>query len=246
MTAHAAIRKHFESYADHYERDAFDATPGLRHVSARELAIVRHRLPGVDGRQVVDLGVGTGRFARMLVAGGADVVGMDFSKEMLRVCARNEPRVRLVHGQLGTPLPFSDEMFDDVVCIRVIKYVNDWAGALGEMRRIIRPGGRLLIEVANRRSAARWGYVHMDVRLETIGHASSLLQRHGFTITAVDGGTRLPYPVYGWARTKARLRGVLIAERMASSIVGPAALARSVIFTCGADPVWRGSRPPVP
>ncbi len=244
MTARAPIREHFESYADHYERDAFDATPGLRHVSARELMIVRRRLPDVDGREVVDLGVGTGRFARMLVARGAEVVGMDFSQEMLRVCARNAPAVRLVHGQLGPPLPFSDAMFDDVICIRVIKYVNDWEGALGEMRRIIRAGGRLLIEVANRRSAARWGYGDMDIRLETIGRASSLVERHGFTITAVDAGTRLPYPVYGWARTEARLRGVVLTERAASSILGRAALARSVIFTCRADPAWRGSPHP--
>jgi ubiquinone/menaquinone biosynthesis C-methylase UbiE len=234
-TKDTTVREHFEGFAGHYQREAFEAGAGLRHVSEGELSIVGRRLGRVTGRDVLDVGIGTGRFARMLVGRGANVVGMDFSNEMLSECARNEPRVRLVHGRLGARLPFPDAAFDDVVCIRVIKYVPDWDAALSEIRRVMRPGGRLMLEIANRRSVARWGYPSLPVRSETIGRTRSLLRAAGFIPRASDAGTRLPFAVYRWARTDARLRWVLRAERALSAALGRAALARSVLLTCEAD-----------
>jgi SAM-dependent methyltransferase len=50
-------------------------------------------------------------------------------------------------ADLGTPLPFADAEFDDAVASLVLHYLEDWAGPLAELRRVLKPGGRLLVSV---------------------------------------------------------------------------------------------------
>src|SRR5829696_4959724 len=45
------------------------------------------------------------------------------------------------------PVPFPDKAFDDVVASLVLHYLGDWAGPLGELRRVLKPGGRLILSV---------------------------------------------------------------------------------------------------
>jgi SAM-dependent methyltransferase len=241
-----SIREHFGEFASRYDHEALKAGPGLREISERELATVERRVGVVQGRRVLDAGVGTGRFARMLVRRGAQVVGVDLTHEMLEVCARNEPRVRLVEARLGSPFPFGNGTFDHVVCIRVIKYLDDWTIALAELRRVIRPTGRLVLEVANRRSLARWGYSRMPVRLVTAGEAARLLASSGFRVQAMDPGVRLPFLMYRWARTRSRLGAVRLVDGMLTRALGRFVFARSLIFTCQADPAWDLLEEPAP
>lgn len=48
-------------------------------------------------------------------------------------------------ADLATPLPFSDGVFDDVVASLVLRYLKDWTGPLAELRRVLKPGGRLIL-----------------------------------------------------------------------------------------------------
>ncbi len=50
-------------------------------------------------------------------------------------------------ADLGAPLPFADAEFDDVVASLVLHYLEDWAGPLSELRRVLKPGGRLMVSV---------------------------------------------------------------------------------------------------
>lgn len=238
MMPRTDIPGHFRKLAARYDADAFEAGSGVRLISQHEVALVMHRLGTIEGRRVLDAGVGTGRFARMLIQRGASVVGFDLSPEMLMTCARNEPRARLVQARLGSPLPFADGAFDHVICIRVIKYLDDWGAALRELRRLVRPGGRLVLEVANRWSLARWGYLGMPVHLITQREVARLLGSSGFRLRAIDPGVRLPFPIYRWARTPSRLRAIRFMESLLSGAFGLRVLARSLIFTCEADSEW--------
>lgn len=94
----------------------------------------------LDGRTVLDLGCGKGRFARHLVNQGARVLGLDVSMGMLSE-AQGLARV------LGSAnrLPFADASFEAVVAIEVFEHLGDVAAALAEARRVLKPGGRLVI-----------------------------------------------------------------------------------------------------
>ncbi|GAA1345687.1 hypothetical protein GCM10009647_090230 [Streptomyces sanglieri] len=50
-------------------------------------------------------------------------------------------------ADLGSPLPYADDTFDDVAASLVLHYLEDWGPALAELRRILRPGGRLIASV---------------------------------------------------------------------------------------------------
>jgi len=107
------------------------------------------------GERVLDLAAGTGTVSRALAASGAECVACDFSLGMLRVGserlrrgshvgAGGPPRVVFVAGD-ALALPFGAGAFDAVTISFGLRNVADPAAALAEMRRVTRPGGRLLV-----------------------------------------------------------------------------------------------------
>lgn len=109
-----------------------------RHEAAylSELLAVRALLP-VQGKGL-EIGVGTGRFAAPL---GVEV-GLDPAAAML-IRARRRG-IRVVQG-IAEALPFADRSFDYALMVIVLSFLDDAAGSLAEVRRILRPGGTLVI-----------------------------------------------------------------------------------------------------
>ncbi|MFL1429955.1 MULTISPECIES: class I SAM-dependent methyltransferase [unclassified Nocardiopsis] len=102
----------------------------------------------VSGRRILDAGCGAGPLASALRDRGADVTGIDASAGMLALARRrlgDGADLRVV--DLHDPLPFADDTFDDVVASLVLHYLRDWGPPLAEMRRVLRPGGRLIVSV---------------------------------------------------------------------------------------------------
>lgn len=97
------------------------------------------------GERVLDLAAGTATSSAALARGGADVVGCDFSLGMLRVGARADHEgVDLVAGD-ALHLPFRDGAFDAVTISFGLRNTQDIDVALAELRRVTRPGGRLVV-----------------------------------------------------------------------------------------------------
>jgi demethylmenaquinone methyltransferase/2-methoxy-6-polyprenyl-1,4-benzoquinol methylase len=106
---------------------------------------VRDALALRPGDRVLDLAAGTATSSAALAAGGAGVVGCDFSLGMLRVGARaGHDGVDLVAGD-ALQLPFADAVFDAVTISFGLRNTADVDRALAEMLRVTRPGGRLVV-----------------------------------------------------------------------------------------------------
>ena len=106
---------------------------------------VRDALALQSGERVLDLAAGTATSSAALAASGAHVVGCDFSLGMLRVGKRaNHRGVDLVAGD-ALNLPFADGSFDAVTISFGLRNTADPVQALREMRRVTRPGGRLVV-----------------------------------------------------------------------------------------------------
>ncbi|MEU9455866.1 class I SAM-dependent methyltransferase [Streptomyces sp. NPDC048277] len=115
----------------HYERPAMLALAG-----------------DVAGRRILDAGCGSGPLYAALRDRGALVSGFDASAGMLELAHRrlgDDADLRL--ADLGGPLPYADDTFDDVVASLVLHYLEDWGPALAELRRVLKPGGRLIASV---------------------------------------------------------------------------------------------------
>lgn len=102
----------------------------------------------VAGRRVLDAGCGSGPLTAALRDRGAVVTGFDASAAMVGLARQRLGEDADLHvAGLGAPLPFADAEFDDVVASLVLHYLADWTCALSELRRMLKPGGRLLVSV---------------------------------------------------------------------------------------------------
>lgn len=115
-------------------------------------SVVARLVAARQGSAVLDIASGTGTSARAFTAAGARCVACDFSQGMLRVgasqaAARRRPAPGMVSFVAGDALvlPFADATFDVVTISFGLRNVADPRAALTEMRRVAKPGGRLVI-----------------------------------------------------------------------------------------------------
>ena len=102
----------------------------------------------VAGRRILDAGCGSGPLFASLRDRGAILTGFDSSAGMLEQARRRlGDDADLMVADLGRPLPFDDGAFDDVIASLVLHYLEDWGPALAELRRVLKPGGRLIVSV---------------------------------------------------------------------------------------------------
>ena len=117
----------------------------------------------VAGRRILDVGCGAGPLLAALRERGAIVTGVDSSAKMLELARQRLGDGADLHlADLSSPLPFPDGAFDDVIACLVLHYLEDWTAPLAELRRVLTPGGRLIVAV-NHPPSTSWP--HPDARL---------------------------------------------------------------------------------
>ncbi len=109
-----------------------------------------------NGDRVLDAACGTGDLAIAdLKAGAGRVTGLDFSEQMLVRARRKSVSIEWIQGDM-LALPFADETFDAATVGFGVRNVEDLALGLRELRRVLRPGGRLaILEITQPRGALR-------------------------------------------------------------------------------------------
>jgi len=132
------VRAMFDRIAPVYDAMNRIMTAGLdrRWRSATAAAVVR------PGDVVLDACCGTGDLALADVRAGGRVMGLDFSERMLERARRKAPELEWVSGDL-LRLPFGDESFDAATVGFGVRNVDDLELAMRELRRVLRPEGRL-------------------------------------------------------------------------------------------------------
>lgn len=135
---------HYDSFAANYSAD--NETNLFNGYYERPAMI---ELAGdVNGHRVLDVGCGSGPLSAALRAKGAIVTGLDASPVMIELARqRLGEDAALQVADLSRPLPFADGAFDDVVASLVLHYLQDWTAPLAELRRVLKPGGRLILSV---------------------------------------------------------------------------------------------------
>lgn len=134
----------YDGFASDYDEENASSLLNAHYERPAVLAL----LGDLSGRRILDAGCGSGPLAAELVARGADVSGLDGSPAMVELARRRLGEVvPLTVHDLAEPLPYEDESFDDVVASLVLHYLQDWEGPLAEIRRVLKPGGRLVASI---------------------------------------------------------------------------------------------------
>ena len=131
----------FDDVAPRYDRTNDVLSLGQARLWRRAVLAAADPRPG---ERILDLAGGTGTSAEPFHRAGADVIPCDFSFGMLKVGKQRLPHLGFTAGD-ALRLPFRSRAFDAVTISFGLRNVHDPDAALAEMRRVARPGGRLVV-----------------------------------------------------------------------------------------------------
>jgi ubiquinone/menaquinone biosynthesis C-methylase UbiE len=134
-------REYYDEFAAGYESERHHGYHAL--IDRLEIACVR---PYALGKRVLEAGCGTGMILKELHGMARFAVGLDLSTGMLQKARARG--LNVVHGSV-TDLPFVDDEFDLACSFKVLAHVEQIERALGEMARVVRPGGIVAAEFYN-------------------------------------------------------------------------------------------------
>ena len=195
-----------------------------------------------EGERVLDLGCGSGRFLAALQGHGCDPVGVDISDRALERAGRVAPGAELRRLEADGSLPLPTRSVDLVWCSEVMEHVGDVGGLLNDVRRVLRPGGRLLITTPHhgRLQGALIALSRFDTHFDPLGQhlrfftRTSLrraLESTGFEQITVRATGGMP-----------PLRSSLVARAVRSQPPSPASSVRRASSTSEAERGACGSR----
>ena len=147
--SHVSVLEGYERWAQTYDRDP---NPLL----ALEKRHLQRQIPPLEGKRVLDLACGTGRWLEWLTAWGAgSAVGLDLTAAILAV-AKDKPAVRgrVVQADCRE-VPFADAVFDLVICSFALAHLGELKGLAREVARVAAAGARVLVSDLHPQAHAR-------------------------------------------------------------------------------------------
>ncbi len=132
----------------------YDITEGYRlwsetydrhsRLSTIEEPTMQRLLDSMPPSLILDAACGTGRYSVYLAERGHRVIGIDRSSEMLVKARRKRSQAEFGEGDL-TALPLESASVDVAVCALALVHLPDMSGAVAELARVVRPGGRIIL-----------------------------------------------------------------------------------------------------
>lgn len=181
MDDRETVRQGYDELAETYA--------ARRAEDGRDVAILAEFLDSLSERaRLLDAGCGQGTPILRRLDERATGVGLDLSREQLRLAAESVPSAPLVHGDLRA-LPFRDDAFDAVTAYNSVVHVPlaDHQTVFDEFARVLRPGGRVLVSESpeeREREVSDWldGGVEMTWHMAGAAATRDHLRNAGFSL----------------------------------------------------------------
>jgi len=125
-----------------------------------------------------DTACGTGKYTIEFHKKGADVIGIDFSKQMLEVARNKYPAIKFYQIDLEKKLSFRNQQFDKVNCAQTLKHLRNIKPTLKEFFRVLRKDGILVFSVTH--PEMDWGGFEMKDRPDFVLSENSDIFHHQF------------------------------------------------------------------
>ncbi|MHA2153594.1 MAG: class I SAM-dependent methyltransferase, partial [Candidatus Thorarchaeota archaeon] len=197
---------------------------------------------------VLDVGTGTGRIAFSLANLGNEVIGID--TDLNRITTANLKTKNLGNYQIimgdGQNIPLKDSVFDLVVSIRVLKYFKELEEGLKEIARVLKPGGKCVLEFSNSIGYERL-YLALRNLLSQEGYAPEMgpqynllnpfmmvnkLQSLGLRVVRIAGWHKIPPFLFERTRNRVLLRILYLLEQVLEVIFPNVLFSRGILVKC--------------
>ncbi len=132
-----------------YYEELWQQLPDALEPPDRGLRLDFMRAAVSPGDRVLDLGCGDGWMTAELAAHGASPIGVEIASAAIDRARGHHPALEFRLAEIDAALPFADNVFDTVWASEVIEHVADTARWLSEVRRVLRPRGRVLLTTPN-------------------------------------------------------------------------------------------------
>ncbi|MBW2107275.1 MAG: class I SAM-dependent methyltransferase [Deltaproteobacteria bacterium] len=239
ITSGREISAFFDREAATYEK-VLVGNAGVQYVNNVEKNIFKGWTRRFEGRKALDVGVGTGRFGKILAQSGFRVTGVDRSLEMIKGVKGESGKnwVKLIVGD-GQRLPLKSNSVDNISCMRVFKYFENANNALGEFYRVLVHRGYGIIQVANRISYQYLLTVFKSVGnrtynshlcLHSYGEMIRLFRENGFTVKDSAITIRIPFFIYAKLKGQVGLKALGKLEKVMDRIFPEHFMARDYLF----------------
>lgn len=181
------LREYFNSRADTWDEN-------IAERDTNKLTRMAERLELKPGSVVLDVGTGTGVFLPYLlknIGKNGKIVALDLAEEMLAKARAKYPveNVEYLHADI-MDIPVYEEMFDSVVCYSSFPHFQDKHKALTEIRRVMKPGGRVFICHTSSRDHINGIHSTLpDVENDLLpapGEMRILFSNAGFTVVKIE------------------------------------------------------------
>jgi ubiquinone/menaquinone biosynthesis C-methylase UbiE len=135
----------YETEAKDYDERRWNTKAG-RYNDEIQKGIVIELVGDCEGKKILDIATGTGRFALELAQRGAEMTVLDSSKNMLGITHKKFEVLELldkltIKQGLATKLPVSDKSLDICICINAMNHIEGYLKLLLEIHRVLKPGG---------------------------------------------------------------------------------------------------------
>jgi len=158
----------------------------------RSIRIAIRALDCSPNNTILDLGCGSGRAVKVLAAMAVQglILGIDYSETMLAQAFHHsryaiwQGRVHLLRGRIDA-LPCRDNSIDRILAVHVVYFAGE--AGVREARRVLRPGGLIVIVATDRSAMARWKFAQPSTHeLFDLHGLANLLVRGGFATSAIS------------------------------------------------------------
>jgi SAM-dependent methyltransferase len=180
-------------------------------------------LPGAAAR-ALDAGCGTGFQTTLLAELGWQAHGLDLSPGLLAVARQSLPRIPLVHGDIEA-LPYAASTFDAIACCgSTLSFAHDAGQALRELGRVLRPGGRLVLECEHKWSLDLGWALLSSLAGDMLGYGLSAREAARPFTLPLGAGFTMDYPCRTDHGAPARWRLRLFTRSELTGMLGAAGL----------------------
>lgn len=160
----------YNQYSAHYAKDH-------RKLDLFDREVFISSLPEETAEWTVDLGVGDGRLSEVLQRRSRHVVGVDIAADMLRMLRKRHPMVLPLRTDLSFEMPFRERSIDLVTAAFFLVHIHDPRSILGDVYRVLKPGGQLVFNLIPQRREPELGAGRDKFKIRSYYHSPPAIEK---------------------------------------------------------------------